>query len=103
MQGPSCSFQTPILATRRKPPDMIEFERTAKSILAPALDWCRSSRRDEARMTSRRLGCTSSATPGDLSLSNGIACSGLVNVGSLGGALAARPGADGIAKRRRGG
>src|SRR5690242_10130313 len=57
---------TLLLATRHQPPDMIRFVRTAKTILAPALDRCRSFRRDVTRILGASA-ASAQATPRGIS------------------------------------
>lgn len=75
--------------TRHKLPDMIRFKRTAKTILAPALDRCRSCRRDATRIVGASAASAQATPRGFLVIENGIAVSGLVTVGSFKDALVA--------------
>jgi hypothetical protein len=75
--------------TRHKLPDMIRFKRTAKIILAPALDRCRSCRRDATRIIGASAASAQATPRGFLVIENGIAVSGLVTVGSFKDALVA--------------
>ena len=75
--------------TRHKLPDMIRFKRTAKTILAPALDRCRSCRRDATRVVGASAASAQAMPRGFLVIENGIAVSGLVTVGSFKDALVA--------------
>jgi hypothetical protein len=68
---------------------MIRFKRTAKTILAPALDRCRSCRRDATRIVGASAASAQATPRGFLVIENGIAVSGLVTVGSFKDALVA--------------